>query len=82
MIEGHAIEAVFEHCFDVSIRAGTNSNRAATGRLDPFRPVLFREAEQAQTRAIALLRVRPTRENLLDESGGVRADGRPPPNQP
>ena len=73
---------MFEHGLDMAIRAGTDGDRAAVRGFDALRPVLFREAQQAQTRAIALLRVRPTPENLLDERGGVRADSRPPPNQP
>jgi hypothetical protein len=72
---------VLEHRLDVAIRAGADGDRAATGGFDALGSVLFREAEQAQTRAIALLRARPTGENLLDERGGVRTDGRPPPNQ-
>src|SRR5438445_446013 len=71
-LERHAIEAVFEHRLDMPIGAGADGNRPTAGGLDAFGAVLLREPQQPETGPIALLGVRPARENLLDERRGVR----------
>src|SRR2546425_13025586 len=70
-LEGHAIEPVFEHGLDMPIRAGAHGHGPPARRFHPLRAVLFREAQQAETGSIALLRVRTARQNLLDEAGGL-----------
>ena len=46
---------MFEHRLDMAIGARAGDDGAAARRLDPLRPVLFREPQQAQTGPIALL---------------------------
>ena len=65
----------------MAIGAGAHGDGAPARRFDAFGPVLFGEPQQTQAGSIALLRVRPTRENLLDERGRLRADTGAPPDQ-
>ena len=80
-LERHAIKAVLEHRLDMSIRPGAGGDRPTAGGLDPFGAVLLREAQQAETGPIALLRMRPARENLRDQGGGLRSQRGPPADQ-
>src|SRR5712691_6030606 len=80
-LERHAIETVLEHRLDVAIRPGADGDRPTAGGLDTVGAVLLREPQQAETGPIALLRVRPARENLLDERRGVRPHRGPPADQ-
>ena len=60
---------------------GADGDGPSAGRLDAFGAVLLREAQQAETGPVALLGMRPTRENLLDEGGRLWSHGGAPPNQ-
>ena len=73
-----AIQPVLEHGVDVPIRPSPGAPRALAGRIEPLRPVLLRQAQQAETGAIPLFRVRPALENLLDQRLGCGADCRAP----
>ena len=43
-----AIQPVLEHRLDMPIRSGAGGARAIAGRIEPLRPVLLREAQQAE----------------------------------
>ena len=68
------IEAVLEDGVDVAVGAGRDTARPGAGRFQPARAVAFGQAQDTQTRAIALLGMRPVGEDGLDERGGLGAD--------
>lgn len=75
---GLAIEPVSQDRVDMAIGAGARGQGAGTGGVHPRRPVALVETEQAETRAIALLWVRATRQDRLDEGRGGGPDRRGP----
>src|SRR5688572_10250619 len=75
---GEPVEAVLEDRIDVAIRARLDRDGAGAGGLEPLRAVALGQAHDAEARAIALLGMRPIRENRLRQRGGLRADGAGP----
>ena len=66
----------------MAVRAGADSHRARTGGLEPLGPVALGQAQDAETRAVALLGVRAVGEDRLHQRRRPRPDARRPVDQP
>jgi hypothetical protein len=71
---GRAIQTAPQDRVDVPIRAGAGGQGARTRGLEAARVVVLREAQDAETRAVALLGVRAIGEDRGDERCGLRPD--------
>ena len=80
-VQGQTVQAVFEDRLDVTIRPRAGGDRPGAGGVEPFGPVLLRQPQDAQARAIALLGMGPALEQGLDERFGVAPDGGAPADQ-
>lgn len=73
-----AVEPVFEDRLDVPVRVRARGEGPGARRLDTLVAVRLRQAEQAEASTVALLGMRTTREDLLDEDARAVADLAPP----
>ena len=80
-VQGQTVQAVFEDRLDVAIRPRPGGERPSAGGVESLGPVLLRQPQDAQTRAIALLGMGTTLEQGLDQRLGVAPDGRAPADQ-
>src|SRR5207245_10323832 len=62
---GEPVEAVPEDRVDVAVGTRVDRAGAGAGRLEPGRAIALGQPQDAQARAIALLRMRPIREDRL-----------------
>jgi hypothetical protein len=70
------IEPVLEDRRDRSIGTGADVETAIAGRFQPLGAVLSRPPQDAETRTVALLGMRPALEDQCGELGGARANRR------
>src|SRR5690242_9958577 len=77
---GQPVEAVLQDGFDVAVGARPHGNGAGRGRLEPLLAEALAEPQDAEARAVALLRVAPLGEDRLDQLARLRADARAPVN--
>ena len=54
VVQGQTVQAVFEDRLDVAIRPRAGGDRPGAGGVKPLGPMLLRQAQDAQARAIAL----------------------------
>src|SRR6266545_8028880 len=71
--DGQTVEAVFQDRCDVTIRTGRDGERPRAGGLQPLGAVLLAQTDDAQARAIALLRMPPLVEDGANQRGGLRS---------
>ena len=70
--QGLPVQIMFENRFDTFIRARADADGPPTGRFEAFIAVVCAQPHAAQTRAEALLGMRPRGENSFDDlSGGL-----------
>src|SRR5215212_674267 len=74
-VQRQPVETVFEDRVDVAIRPRAGGERTGTRGVESLGPVLLRQPQNAQARAIALLGMGPALEQRLDERLGVPPDG-------
>src|SRR5881628_1071400 len=68
------VEAVLEDRVDVAVGARVDRDGAGAGGLEPRGTIALGQPQDAKARAIALLGMRPIREDRLHQGGGLRAD--------
>ena len=82
LIEREPVLLVDQNVFDRAIAVGAQPLRAKTGRFEAVGAVDPAEPHQAETRAIALFRMRPALEHAGHEPAGRRAGLCRPGDQP
>src|SRR4029453_2523882 len=80
--QGLLVEIMFENRFDTLVRTPTDADGAPTGGFEAALAIAFAQPHNAQTRAEALLGMRPRGQNGFDHLGGGLARFRGPENEP
>src|SRR3974390_3557285 len=76
------IAPVAQDVAHVAVVPGAQLQRQRAGGLHAQRPIALGQTEQAQTAAVAVLRMAEAAQQLGDEVPGVRADAGAPVDQP
>ena len=77
-VDRYFVHAVAQDRGDVFVVHAANVYRAMTGGFQALFAILFAEVKQAQTGTIAMLGVTATRQLILNDGLGMRADTRGP----
>jgi len=80
--QGLPVKVVFENRFKTFVRARADADGPVAGGFEAAIPIAFAQPHDAQTRAEALLGVRPRGEDGFDHLGSGLARFRGPENKP